>query len=204
MLKSKKESLHKNEKGDSMQTQNTETINERNADLKKWAETVENENTRNYINIRIIPQMQYYNQSSRKNKKQYLSFKKLAIILGALIPVATLFSDCGIWGKLVIVLFGTSLSAITAYLELQNSEKLWILYRVKREQLLEILMYYFTNAGNFATISDQRQKDALLVEICEQYMSEEYLFWKGLVDTNSNSGEKDLSSDRLPSINIGS
>lgn len=173
-----------------MQTPNTRTANERNADLKKWVETVENENIRNYIEIRIIPQMDYYSQSSRKNKKQYLSFKKLAIVFGALIPVATLFSDYGMLGKLVIVILGTSVSAITAYLELENYNKLWSSYRTKREQLLGVLMYYFTNAGAFATITDQKQKDTLLVEICEQCMSEEHQFWQRLSDKRRDLLEK--------------
>lgn len=147
---------------------NGQTVNERNADLKKWVETVEDENTRNYIKIRVIPQMDYYSKSSRNNKKQYLRLKRLVIVFSALIPVATLFSDYGIWGKLVIVLFGTSVSAITAYLELQNYDKLWGSYRTKREQLLEVLMYYFMNAGAFSSIPDQKQKNTLLVEICEQ------------------------------------
>lgn len=176
--------------GDFMQTSNTEAVNERNADLKRWLETVKDENTRKYIEIRVIPQMDYYSQSSRKNKKQYLSFKKLAIIFGALIPVATLFSDYGIFGKFVIVIFGTSVSAITAYLELRNYDKLWSSYRAKREQLLGVLMYYFTNAGVFATITDQKQKGILLVEICEQCMSEEHQFWQGLIDTRSGSQDK--------------
>ena len=173
-----------------MQTPNTRTANERNADLKKWVETVENENIRNYIEIRIIPQMDYYSQSSRKNKKQYLNFKKLAIVFGALIPVATLFSDYGMLGKLVIVILGTSVSAITAYLELENYNKLWSSYRTKREQLLGVLMYYFTNAGAFATITDQKQKDTLLVEICEQCMSEEHQFWQRLSDKRLDLLEK--------------
>lgn len=173
-----------------MQEQKTEmvngqTLNERNADLKKWVETVADENTRNYMKIRVIPQMEYYSKSSRNSKKQYLSLKRLVIVFGALIPVATLFSDYGILGKLVIVLLGTSISAITAYLELQNYDKLWSSYRTKREQLLGILMHYFMNAGVFASVSDRKQKDTLLVEICEQCMSEEHQFWQGLIDTGN-------------------
>lgn len=173
---------------------NGQTVNERNADLKKWVETVEDENTRNYIKIRVIPQMDYYSKSSRNNKKQYLRLKRLVIVFSALIPVATLFSDYGIWGKLVIVLFGTSVSAITAYLELQNYDKLWGSYRTKREQLLEVLMYYFMNAGAFSSIPDQKQKNTLLVEICEQCMAEEHQFWQGLIDTR-NTGQENKNKE---------
>ena len=187
-----------------MEVKNIENINERNERLEKWIKMIKNENTRNYIEFRIIPQIEYYSKSSRNNKKKYLRCKTVIIVFAGLIPIATLFSEYGVLAKVIIAALSTTVSVITAYLELRNYHVLWMSYRTKREQLLTVLMYYFTNAGIFATISDQKQKDALLVNICEQYMSEEHLFWKGLVDTNSNSGEKDLSSDRLPSINIGS
>lgn len=173
-----------------MKTQTVGETNARNADIKTWIQTIQSESVRNYLEVRVIPQMEYYSKSSRKNKKQYLKLRTLTIVFSALIPIATLFSEYGMAGKLVIMILGALVSAITLYLELQNYDMLWRAYRVKREQLLGTLMCYFMNAGEFAVVSDQNRKDTMLVEICEQCMSEEHKIWQGIIDTKKNLHKK--------------
>lgn len=168
---------------------NIKTINERNESLEKWVEALTNENTRNYIEIRVIPQMGYYSKASRKYKKKYFRIKILIIVLGAMIPIATLFCDYSIFIKAFIALLGASVSALTTYLELENSQALWQSYRVKREQILSLLMWYFTDTGIFADISDQKIKDRMMIETCEQYLSEEHQYWKE-ISGKANGQEK--------------
>lgn len=173
-----------------MSIENSNDMNQRNSELSNWIKTIGDENTRTYIEIRLIPQMDYYSRASRKFKKKYMCCKTMIIIFGALIPVAALFADYGILAKAVIAALGASVSAITAYIEVQNYHALWSSYRLKREQLLSIMMYYFTDTGIFSGITDSKQKDILLIESCEQYLAEEHWAWREIVDKGENSKEK--------------
>lgn len=176
-----------------MSDDDNKDINGRNNELEKWLKIIENENIKKYIEIRLIPQMDYYSKSSRKYKKIYMLCKTIIIVFGALLPVATLFSDYGILAKVIITALGTSVSAITAYLELQNYHALWGNYRIKREQLLSILMYYFTDTGVFTNITNLNQKDAFLIEYCEQCLSEEHQIWSRMADKENDT---ELERDR--------
>ena len=169
-----------------MEVKNIENINERNERLEKWIKMIKNENTRNYIEFPIIPQIEYYSKSSRNSKKKYLRCKTVIIVFAGLIPIATLFSEYGVLAKVIIAALSTTVSVITAYLELRNYHVLWMSYRTKREQLLTVLMYYFTGTGIFSTITDAKQQDNLLIESCEQYLSEEHQWWKEMSIELSN------------------
>lgn len=176
-----------------MAIENSNEINQRNSELDNWIKTIEDENTRNYVEIRLVPQMDYYSKSSRKFKKKYTRCKTMIIIFGVLIPVAALFSDYGILAQAIIAALGASVSGITAYLELQNYHALWSGYRFKREQLLSILMYYFTATGIFSGITDSKQRDILLIESCEQCFTAEHWAWKEMTDKEENlKGKKEL------------
>ena len=46
-----------------MAIENSNEINQRNSELDNWIKTIEDENTRNYVEIRLVPQMDYYSKS---------------------------------------------------------------------------------------------------------------------------------------------
>ena len=91
-----------------MSIEKSNDMNQRNSELNNWIKTIGDENTRTYIEIRLIPQMDYYSRASRKFKKKYMWCKTMIIIFGALIPVAALFADYGILAKAVIAALGAS------------------------------------------------------------------------------------------------
>lgn len=166
-------------------------MNERDNGIDKWIKTVKDDNIKNYIQVRIIPQMEYYSKTSRDCKKKYMRYKTVIIVLGALIPVAALLSDYGMAVKVMIALLGTSVSSMTAYLELHNYHALWVSCRMKREQLLSILMYYFTGTGVFALADNEEEKSNLFIENCEQCLSEEHKIWGKIVEKEMAELRKD-------------
>ena len=144
--------------------------------------TVQNERTKDYIQNRIIPQMEWYSKKSAVYKKQYFKWMTVSIILGALIPVFSVFSNADLFIKVLIAALGAGVTAINAYLSLHGSRDLWISYRTTRENLLHALYAYFNNAEVFSRDVEQSKKDVLLFQICENELSTENSVWKSTLD----------------------
>lgn len=156
--------------------------------------SVKNEDTKRYILSRVIPQMDYYSKSSRKNKAEYIRYMTISIVLGALIPVLSVliptdFSDTGIarpgllWTiKVLIAALGAGVTALNAYMSLHNFKDLWTTYRNTREALLRTLYAYFNNTDRFAKQRTQEERDALLIKLCEDELARENGSWRALVE----------------------
>lgn len=161
---------------------NTEhNYNKRDVSLENLIAQVECANTKNYIQNRILQQMEWYSRKSSENKRKYFFWMTSAIILGAMIPVASVFADGAIWVKALIATLGATVAACNSYISLHNYKDLWFTYRNTREVLLRILYSYFFDAGVFKKIEEYREKDAILIELCEETLSQEVGDWFSLV-----------------------
>lgn len=156
--------------------------NTRDLPLKDLVAQVQNANIKNYISNRILPQLNWYSNKSKKNKKQYYFWMTVSIILGAVIPVVSILADGKTWVKVVIAALGASVTAINTFISLHNFRDLWITYRKNREILLRTLYCYFNNAGIFSQSITQQEKDILLVNICEEEISCEINGWQSLME----------------------
>ena len=155
--------------------------NKRDASLEYFISKVQCENTKNYITNRILPQMKWYSSKSSENKRKYNFWMTVAILLGAMIPVVSVFADGSIWVKALIVALGAAVTACNSYISLHNFKDLWFTYRNAREVLLRILYSYFNNVGIFSQSVTQKEKDILLVKLCEEELSHETDNWFSLL-----------------------
>ncbi len=155
------------------------TVRIRDAALMGLIRQVESETTRDYIENRVVPEMGRYGKMSGECKKVYFRCMTASIVLGALIPVVSVFSDGALWLRVLTALLGTSITGINAYLALQNSKELWQSYRNIREELLRTLYFYFNGADIFREGS-QESRDARLVDACEAAMAGEGSAWRSL------------------------
>ena len=151
--------------------------NKRNEALDVLITQIQNERTKNYISNRLIPQMEWYSRKGQECKKQYHLWTTITILLGAFIPVVSVFADGSIWVKALLVTLGSIVTACNAYETLHNFKDLWITYRNIREKLLRTLYFYFNNAGVFAQENTQNAKDLLLINICKNEISSEHSEW---------------------------
>lgn len=151
--------------------------NTRNAALDVLITQIQDEKTQSYITNRLMPQMEWYSRKGRECKKQYHFWATVTIVLGAFIPVVSVFADGSIWVKALLVALGSIVTACNAYETLHNFKDLWITYRNIREKLLRTLYFYFNNTGVFAQENTQNAKDLLLINICENEMSSEHSEW---------------------------
>ena len=140
-------------------------------DLDYFIDKVENPDTKEYIRTRVVDQMDYYRKQSRFFK-----------ILGALIPVASIFSDSTTLMKVFIAALGSSVTAINAYLGLNNSRDLWLSYRNSRQTLLQTLYYYFNDTSIFSKVKTPEEKDKLLIQTCERELENQHSSWRSLVE----------------------
>lgn len=155
--------------------------------LRRMAETVEDEKIRSYIIDRVMSQMKWYSAKSREYKKLYTWCEVIAIILGALIPIASVFANGTVFMKVLIALLGAGVTAVNAYSALNKYKDLWTSYRNTRESLLRLLYYYFNDMDTFAQAATQRDKDKLLIQLCETEMALENGSWRSLLANDESN-----------------
>ena len=143
-----------------------EHISKRDKHLLFYVRKVHNPDTQQYIIARIMSEMSYYSKQSAAHKKQYYLFSTISIVLGALIPVASIFTGGPLCMKVVIAALGSSVTAINAYLSLRNSRDIWVVYR---------------------KTMTQEEKDKLLIETCEAMLNKEHS--ESLETQNKKEGE---------------
>ncbi len=149
----------------------------RNDSLLPLIEKIQSEDTKHYVNTRVLPQMQYYSHSSKKHKSHYRYWMIVSMALSTLLPVLSVLSDGSLFTRVLIAAVASAISGVNAYLSFENSRDLWKNYRTIRESLLSTLYLYLNNAGMFRLIASQDEKDALLVETCEKEISQESTKW---------------------------
>ncbi|EOS25916.1 hypothetical protein C806_01455 [Lachnospiraceae bacterium 3-1] len=145
--------------------------------ISEMISQVENENTKKYINNRIMPQVKWYSSKSTQNKHRYYFWMTISLILGIMVSVISVFANGSIWTKMIIAILGAAVTATNAYISLHNFKDLWIVYRKTHGVLTRTLYHYFNNAGIYSQYSTQNQKDVLLVNICEEEISKESDGW---------------------------
>ena len=145
----------------------------RDVAIRKRVMQISDEETRNYLLDRVLPQMTWYGRKSAQYQKMYYRLMVATIVLGALIPIFSLLAH-----PVVVALLGVSVTAINAYLALRKYHELWVSYSNVREDLLHTLYCYFNRAGVFAKKdSTQAELDVLLVDTCENAFSKENGGW---------------------------
>ena len=173
-------------------------VNKRNKVLYDLAEkNVENPCTKDYIQNRIIPEMDYYSTRSREYSKKYQGWMTVSIILSALIPVLSILIEENGVIKITIALCGAAVTGLNAYLSLKSYKDLWLRYRTTRETLLSALYCYFNNARMFEKENDPRQKDILLVNLCEDILNDENGGWREIMTQNSSPEKSDSRTDSV-------
>lgn len=154
----------------------------RDGDLSELIKQVQNEKTKDYITNRIVEQMKWYSSASRSCKQKYYRWMTATIVIGAFVPIVSVFADGSIGVKALLASLGAATTACNAYLSLHNFKDLWVDYRRARETLLRTLYLYFNNVGVFSQNGTQEEKDALLITICENVFSSENGGWQTIME----------------------
>lgn len=152
----------------------------RDAAIRKRVMQIEDEETRNYLLDRVLPQMTWYSKKSAQYQTMYYRLMAATILMGALIPAFSVGANHTAV-KVILALLGASVTGINAYLALHNYHDLWITYRTTREDLIHHLYCYFNKAGVFSSSEKAEDLNVLLVNICEDTLSKENGGWTTII-----------------------
>ena len=139
-----------------------------------------------YINKRLVDQINWYDKKSIKNQKTFKLFRLIEIIAAALIPFISGITFSNIKsGEFIIYItsfLGVLITIIASYIALGKHQEKWIEYRTTCESLKKELFLFKTKITPYDTeISFQ-----LLVKRVETIISKENTNWSNysLIDNN--------------------
>lgn len=135
-----------------------------------------------YINERLVAQMDWYDKKSSDNKKKYKRIKRAESVIAALIPVMIMFgafkivqeNHLEIYLQIVAALAGVALVIMNSFLELDEHHKLWKEYRVTCEMMRHERYMYMTRSEPY----DEADAFPRLVEKIEAILNSETQRWK--------------------------
>ncbi|MBQ9521466.1 MAG: DUF4231 domain-containing protein [Oscillospiraceae bacterium] len=149
----------------------------RDAAIRKRVMQIDDEETRNYLLDRVLPQMVWYGKKVTQYRTMYFRLMAATILLGALIPVFSVGANSTAV-KVIIAFLGASVTGINAYIALHNYRDLWLTYQTTRETLIHTLYCYFNQAGVFSHNNMSAEDlNVLLVNVCEDTLSKEHGGW---------------------------
>lgn len=149
--------------------------------FKFYLGNIEDEDTKVYIETRVISQIDWYDKKSILNQKIYKWLTIISIIMSGSIPALTLITEfC--WNiKVVIAVLSAAVTGISSIIALSNYKELWIEYRKSSEMLKSCLYLYFTRKGVYKDLTNE-QAFQQLVTICEKKFIQEFNEWSLLID----------------------
>jgi hypothetical protein len=142
-----------------------------------------------YIEGRVEDQIKWFSKKSEINQKKFKRLSTISVILTALVPAITLLAGVNdLVTRIFLVAISSSVLILSTIMAINNPKELWIKYRISAEMLKSILHKYHTSSNEF-DINDEEKKFRLLVEKCEDCISRDVEYWKGMqkVDNQVNS-----------------
>ncbi|PIY08161.1 MAG: DUF4231 domain-containing protein [Flexibacter sp. CG_4_10_14_3_um_filter_32_15] len=135
-----------------------------------------------YINERLVSQINWYDKKSSENKKKYKRIKRTESVIAALIPVVVTFGafkvvqeyNLEVFLQVVAALGGVALVIMNSFLELDEHHKLWKEYRVTCEMMRHERYMYLTGSEPY----DEEDAFPRLVEKIEAISNSETQRWK--------------------------
>ncbi|RGB46799.1 DUF4231 domain-containing protein [Streptococcus gallolyticus] len=137
-----------------------------------------------YILERLDDQINWYDNKSQCHQKWYKRYKKIEILAGAIVPIASALNIANF--KFISVVCSSLILACESLISLSNHQSHWTQYRTTAETLRHEKYMYQTQTGVYKNEDD---KFALLVERCETIISSENINWANLqTDTSKRKG----------------
>lgn len=137
---------------------------------------------KDYIQKRILPQIEYYSGSSRRFRLEYYVFSIGSIILMAAVPIITMLPDTISGAKYVSASISAIASVLSSILLLRGTRDNWIEYRSTSE-MLKSELYAFKAKSVEYKIVDYNQRFRLFVDRCESIMQAERTGWYSRMKT---------------------
>jgi len=127
-----------------------------------------------YLDQRSKAQREWYERSANKNKKKFIRYQTIIIVLGAIIPVIVVVEGvCSFiedYGGVASAAIAATISIIAGLDKLKQPQPNWFNYRANEESIKKEEWFYKYRAGEYKGLSDPAA-DNLLVERVESIIS---------------------------------
>ena len=128
-----------------------------------------------YLIDRLEDQKNWYGNKANFNKKRFMNYQMIVIILGASIPVLVVLLEVIGWARfqgIVSAAISAIITAVAGIDKLQNPQTSWYNYRANEEKLKKEKHLYEFKVGQYHGLS-QYEADKALVENVENIISVE-------------------------------
>jgi hypothetical protein len=143
---------------------------EENKNPKDWSKQA---TIRDYLRDRLEDQKGWYSRKADKNKKWFMRYQTIVIVLGALIPVIIVILEVLDLSNLqgVFSAFISGVITIVAGIDkLENPQTNWYNYRANEEKLKKEGHLYEFRVGSYRDLDDD-EAERMLVENVENIVS---------------------------------
>jgi len=134
-----------------------------------------------YINDRLINQLNWYSKKSQYNQKYHKSLKIIEIVSASIIPFVAGMNENIPYSNWILGISGILIAVITAISALCKFQENWIQYRTISETLKHEKYLYLTKVYPY----DSSSSFDLLVKRVESLISKENTQWVKYVKKNS-------------------
>jgi hypothetical protein len=152
----------------------------------------------NYLEDRVKAQRTWYEDKANKNKKKFISYQTIIIVLGAVIPViVALESSCPtlkIYGGPITAIISAIISIYAGLDKLMQPQPNWFNYRANEEAIKKEEWFFKYQAGPYKKLSEEEAK-IIFVERIESIISAD------IARTSSSNGKKEENNGKAPLTN---
>jgi hypothetical protein len=154
-----------------------------------------------YLKERVKKQREWYETKADSNKKIFLRYQKIIIILGALIPVLVAFEGAipclKVWGGPITALIAAVIAVIAGLDKLGQPQPNWFNYRANEEIIKKEEWLYKYRAGLYRGLGD-KEANRLFVERIESIISADIARITNLREREDRNDGKDDGSKKPP------
>ncbi len=158
-----------------------------------------------YIEERVKVQREWYEQKANENKKSFISYQTVIIILGATIPVLVAFESVipilKLYGGPITAVISAVIAIYAGLDKLNQPQPNWFNYRANEEAIKKEEWFYKYKAGPYKNMVDSEAR-ILFVERIESIISSDIARTtnisenKELDGNHSNQDVDDLGSSK--------
>lgn len=124
-------------------------------------------------------------EKSDHNKLESQACFFAAILFSITAPLFIAFGTGVFWGKILPAVLSALVTAITAWLQLRQPQRLWAIYRRAQRELEDEKVKFDNSLAHYAKIED---KNKLLAERTARIAMNVHERWEGLVPDSSGLG----------------
>jgi hypothetical protein len=123
-----------------------------------------------YLKERYFPQIDWYDKKAKQNKRIYIVFQWILIILSAATPIIIALD----LAKPIPIIISAIVAILTTGIKTFKFQENWINYRTTCETLKKEIHFYKACIDDYASVKD---KEAKFVERVESLISRENTLW---------------------------